>query len=144
MRTLPILLALLAACGESEYAGLYDAPSGATTDTIFGTWGGSIQGFDTRWVLATDRITIANKCGDTIVGIDVSAEVSETQIRYLESAQQSEDNCFVKSTPGMTAACSTDEFTPKMNCFVHDKKALTVYETPVSFLALTKLSDETP
>ena len=144
MRTLGLFLLVLAACGDSEYAGLYEAPSGPTTDSIFGTWGGNVQGFEIREVLVADRLTIANKCGSTIVGIDVAADVSESQIRVLEAAESSEDDCFVRSMAGMQAVCSTDEFTPKMNCFVHDRKSLTIYTTPVELVALTKLSDATP
>jgi hypothetical protein len=146
MRSLPILAIVLAGCmsSGSGYAELYEAPQGTATASMFGTWGGVVQGLDTRWVLSPGQITLANKCGSRIVGIDVAAEVTDSQIRILESDQSGGNACFVRSMPGTFSACSGDVFDPKDNCFDHDGKQLTIYASDVDFVALTKLTDATP
>ena len=147
MRTLALVL--LTGClssGSSEYADLYEAPMGAATASIHGTWGGAAEGIDTRWVLATNRITLAAKCGSKIVGVDVAGEVSATQIRFLESAQSGNESCFVRTIPATFTACSTDPFDPKEMCFVFTpaQKSLTIHFDALDEITLTKLTDATP
>ena len=142
MRALALALLLASACSDSNpYADLYKAPVGQATSSIHGTWGGSVEGFDVRWVLSPSQVTFANKCGDRIVGLDAAAEVTSAMIRILESAEGGNDSCYVRTSPATTPTCSTDPFMPKNNCFVLMGTTLTVYETNVSYLALTKLTD---
>lgn len=149
MRTLAlvILTGCLSSGGESEYAELFDAPMGAATSSIHGTWGGSAEGIDTRWVLATNRVTLAAKCGSAgPVGVDVAAEVSATQIRILESKRAGGSSCFVNAMPATFTACSTDPATPKEMCFLFSaaQKSLTIHFDVFDEITLTKLTDATP
>ncbi len=144
MHKLALLILVVAGCSSSgsEYADLYDAPTVAATNTMFGTWGGLVDpGFDTRWVFSPNSLTIANKCGSRIVGIDVAAEVTETTIRILQSDQAGNDSCFVRSAPGSFTVCSSDPFTPKDNCFIHDQRSLKIFEDSFERVSLSKLSD---
>ena len=147
MRTLAFLL--LTGCmssGSNEYAELYEAPMGTATESIHGLWGGAAEGIDTRWVLASNRITLAAKCGSKIVGVDVAGEVSATQIRFLESDQSGGQDCFVQTMPLTFTPCSTDPFDPKEMCFVFNptQKSLAIHFDVFDEITLTKLTDATP
>ena len=141
---LPVTFLLAAAgCtddGASEFASLYDPPSGGTTTSLYGTWGGAVNGLDTRWVLESNQLTLANRCTATnqIVGVTVTAEVNDTQIRILESKNAKDGNCFVNATPGTMTVCRSEPF---LNCFVHSAKDLSLYNDPVTFIKLTKIED---
>ena len=144
MRFTLILALWLAACSdESEFAYLYDPPTGSATDTLYGTWGGAALTFDTRWVLTPNRIKLANKCGSTIVGVVVSASVDDSHIQILEAADDGGSSCFVHATPQTLTVCSSDPFDPKQNCFEHDGTLLTIYASDVDYLVLDKLTDDT-
>ena len=146
MRTLCLSIALLGgslSSGDSEYAVLFDAPAGTSTGSIHGTWGGAAEGIDTRWVLAPNQITLAAKCGSRIVGVDVAAEVSATQIRFLESDTAGSQSCFVRTMPLAFTVCSTEPTTPRQNCFEHAQKQLTIHFDVLDTLVLTKLTDAT-
>ena len=146
MRTLALVL--LTGClnggGDSQYADLFEAPVGTATGSIHGTWGGAAEGIDTRWVLAPDRIMLAAKCGSRIAGVEVAAEVTATQIRFLESQDDGGEACFVRAMPFTFATCSTDPGTPKEMCFVHVQKSLTIHFDVFDEITLTKLTDATP
>lgn len=145
--TLPIALlgtGCLSSGDSSEFGALYEAPTGTSTASIHGLWGGAAEGIDTRWVLAPDQITLAARCGARTVGVEVAAEVSATQIRFLESKQAGSQACFVSTKPLAFVACSTDPVTPKENCFVHAQKQLTIHFSVLDELVLTKLSDTAP
>ena len=146
MRTLALLVltGCLSSGGDNEYAALFEAPMGTATGSIHGTWGGAAEGIDTRWVLATDRITLAAKCGSRIVGVEVAGQVSATEIRVLESDSAGGEECFVNTAPLTFTVCSTDPFVPKEKCFIHDQKSLMIHFDALDELALTKLTDATP
>ncbi|MBA3395462.1 MAG: hypothetical protein H0T89_22630 [Deltaproteobacteria bacterium] len=147
MRTLAISLLLtgcLSSGSSNEYADLYEPPTGGATGSIHGTWGGIVDpGFDTRWVLAPDRLTLANKCGSRIVGVDVAAEVTTTQIRILQSDQAGGEDCFVNASVATLTVCPTQGL--EIDCFMHNptQKTLTIHGSSGS-VTLTKLSDATP
>lgn len=144
MRTLALVLltGCLSGGSGSDYDELFDAPVGGTTASIHGTWGGAAEGIDTRWVLAPNRITLAAKCGSAgPVGVDVAGEVSATQIRILESAQEGGQRCMVRTTPVTFTVCPTAGI--RENCFVHNGTSLVIH-FEFDQLALTKLTDATP
>jgi len=133
----------LAACGDSPnpYLPLFEPTvGGSTTSTIHGTWGVEVQTLQVRWVLAPDRVTIANKCGNRVVGIDVSAEVTPTMIGILEAADSGDSDCFVRTAVGGLTMCTTD---PYIQCFLLMGTSLTTYENAFNFTTFTKLSDST-
>jgi hypothetical protein len=146
-RSIGVVLVLglaAAACGggDSEYAYLYEAPQGEATGSLYGRWGGQVGGSDTRWVFAPDEITLANKCGNKIVGITVAASVDESEIAFLESAEDGNDSCFVRSQPLALPACDDDPFTTDVDCFLHDDTALAVFDDFGDSFTLIKLVDE--
>jgi hypothetical protein len=129
----------LTACTDSEFDSLYEAPTGnSTANLITGRWGGAVQGFDVRWVLTPTQITVANRCGDTIVGATAAAEINASSIRFLESKHSEDNNCFVDIKPGTFTQCSTQ---PKTNCFELSEKTLTVHGSALDEIAFTKLQD---
>ena len=137
------LVLALGACGGdggSDFDALYDPPTGQASATLFGRWGGSELGFDTRWVIETDEITLANRCGDRTVGLTVAAEVTQVQIRILESGSVGDDSCFANAAIGTMTACPAD---PGMqfNCFDLDGLTLTLHGTTFSTLELFKIED---
>lgn len=139
------LLAVVAlgACGGgggSDYDYLYDAPTGDATDGLYGTWGGSVDSFDTRWVIDADQLILANKCGDKIVGVTVAADASDTGIRILESADDGGDSCFVRAMPVEFTVCADPTFGGDY-CFVRDGQSMTMYFTAVDYIDLVKLQD---
>ena len=139
-------LVVAAGCSSSsepDYASLFGAPSGAATDTIFGTWGGRVDQYDTRWVFASDHVTIANKCGSQIAGVEVAASVSESEIRLLESADAGDPACHVHATPLTISTCASAEpqSTP---CFSRSGTTMTIYDTTGAEFAFTKLTDHVP
>jgi len=135
--------ATIAGCsgGGDDFGSLYEAPTGSSTGSLMGVWGGLLDGLDTRWVLEPDQVTLANKCGSKIVGVAVAAQVDDSQIRVLESGHDGNDSCWVNVAPGTFTVCSTDPFEPKENCFAHDNLQLTIYATDVSYVELTKIED---
>lgn len=136
-------LGALVGCGGGGggFDDLYAAPTGSATGALYGVWGGTYQVFDTRWVLGSDELTLANKCGNTIVGVTVSARVSDTEISILESDHDGGESCAVNAVPGTFTVCSDDPFVPKDTCFVHAGTSLTLYESDVDYIELTKLED---
>jgi hypothetical protein len=143
MRTMAVgLLVCLAGCdGGNDYGALFGAPQ-STTTSLYGTWGGELDFFEIRWVLAPDRVTLANRCGDRIVGVDASAAVTDSEIRVLEAASAGDSDCSVRTNVGATPACSADPLLPKVNCFVHDQRSLFLFGVSDA-LELIKQSDET-
>jgi len=129
----------LTACADSEFASLYEAPTGSSSaNLITGRWGGSVGGFDVRWVLSPTQVTVANRCGDTIVGATAAAEINASAIRFLESKHSEDNDCFVDIKPGMFTQCSTE---PKTNCFELVGKSLTVHGSVLDEIMFTKLQD---
>jgi hypothetical protein len=136
------LVLVLAACGGdggSDFDALYDPPTGQASSTLFGRWGGSDFGFDTRWVIGTDEITLANRCGDRTVGLTVAAEVTQVQIRILESGSEGDDNCFVTAAVGVLTACPADP-TMQFDCFDLEGLTLTLHGSSGT-LDLFKIED---
>jgi hypothetical protein len=146
MRTLiPVLFVCVAACGgDSPYASLFDPPTVGATGSLYGIWAGDLGGIEARIVLESTEVTLAGRCGSKIVGVDAAASVSETEFNVLESAHDGSSSCYVTLMPHNSTPCSTDPFTPKDDCFEHDGLELTLYDTDVDFLSLTKISDALP
>jgi hypothetical protein len=143
-RTIFVLAVMvLGACGgggDSDYAYLYDPPTGDSTDGLYGTWGGSVDSFDTRWVIDADQLILANKCDSKIVGITVAADASDTGIRILESADDGGDSCFVRAMPVEFTVCADPEFGGDY-CFARDGLSMRMYFTVIDYIDLVKLQD---
>ena len=143
MRTVLLGALVLAACGGGgggDYDYLYDAPTGNSTDSLYGTWGGSVESFDTRWVIESDQLILANKCGSKIVGVTVAADASDSSIRILESADDGGDSCYVRAMPVEFTVCADPEFGGDY-CFVRDGESMTMYFTAIDSIDLVKLQD---
>ena len=149
MRQLALLPLVLSGCfldnggSSNRFAALYEAPTGTATGTIHGTWAGTAEGFDTRWVLAPNRLTLANKCGSRIVGVEVAAEVTTSTIRMLESKEAGTEACFVRTMPLAFVPCPTSPGSIQEKCFIHSMKSLTIHFDVFEEISLIKLTDST-
>lgn len=143
-----LVAGLVAACsdrGGDEYGALYEAPDGPVSPDLYGLWGGSIDpgpmapALDARWGLWPDEVVLAVRCGDKIVGVAVAADVDETQIRTLESADAGDEDCGIGLVPRVLEACAPYE--RRDDCFERDGLALSVYYDNIPAAEFTKLSD---
>jgi hypothetical protein len=139
---------------NAEFAPLFAAPSGtASAGSIYGLWGGAGEGtggssFDLRMGLRATEATIATRCAvdgnqGPIAGATVKARITSERIEYLESKTDKRTSngvtCTVSLKPLALTACEPDSL--KRNCFVRDGTTLELFESPLSSVKLTKLSD---
>jgi hypothetical protein len=137
-------LVCLAACGQSEYEAVFDRYDSRTTDGLYGTWSAHFETYVSRWVLAADRILFVNRCElDVFVGVEVSATVSEAEIRVLEEAHDENDGCTATATPSMRGVCAPGPTSSKRDCFEHEHVVLTIYDSTGRYGIFTKYTDET-
>jgi len=129
--------------GAAEFAPLFGAPTSATItgSTLEGLWAGSAS-YDQRVKITKTSITIAQKCGDEIVGVTVAASVTSTTIRVLESKDgASSYYCSVSAQPIVIDACA-DAY--DYDCFLLDEGTLEFPATslfPGSAYTFLKISD---
>jgi hypothetical protein len=115
--------------GPADYEAMFGPPASTETtpNKLAGLWAGTVDGLDVRFRVASNSIIIAKRCSGKAVGLTVSAIVSSSSIKIVESkaTEPSGYGCAIDVRPGSLGVCPTgvDEYgqpLPAKNCFSLD------------------------